>query len=443
MSDRYGFRGHVHQTMTSSNASATPASRSSQRSSIETLSIKATVGRMMREGAGKLHRTVVLASATLAALLIAGCASTPSERSEQPTTPTPPQSTRSVPAGSKSTSPAAPTASASPAVVFTPADWADLPGWRDDDAAEAWPAFVAGCTALARRDAWREVCAAANSVTAPDAAAARGFFEQHFTPYRVASDTADEGLITGYYEALLRGSRTATERYRYPVYRVPDDLVVVDLASVYPDLKSMRLRGRLEGRRLTPYYDRATIDSADAPLRGNEIAWVDDPFDLFFLHIQGSGRISLESGETIRVGYAEQNGYPYVPIGRVLIERGELAREEVSMQSIKAWLQANRSRSAALLNSNPSYVFFRELPAVGEGPPGALGVPLTPRRSIAVDARDIPLGAPVFISTRWPESTRALDRLVFAQDTGGAIRGVPRADFSGAQAKPPSAKPVA
>ena len=264
----------------------------------------------------------------------------------------------------------------------------------------------------------------------PRTDAARSFFEQHFTPYHVASaESGDEGLITGYYEPLLRGNRKPVGRYRYPLYGVPDDLVAVDLGELYPELRNMRLRGRLEGRRLVPYPARAEIESAHAPLRGKEIAWVDDPIDLFFLHIQGSGRVQLDSGETIRVGYADQNGHPYRSIGRLLVERGELALEQASMQSIKAWGRANPDRLGELLNSNASYVFFRELPATANGPPGSLGVPLTARRSIAVDQRFVPLGAPVFIATTWPNTSRPLNRLMLAQDTGGAIRGAVRADF--------------
>jgi membrane-bound lytic murein transglycosylase A len=248
---------------------------------------------------------------------------------------------------------------------------------------------------------------------------------------RVASeDGADEGLITGYYEPLLRGSRRPTPRYRYPLYGVPEDLVVVDLGEQYPELKNMRLRGRIEGRRLVPYYDRAQIESGQAPLRGREIAWVDDAIELFFLHIQGSGRLLLDGGESIRVGYADQNGYPYRSIGRLLVERGELALEQASMQSIMTWARRNPAKVNELLNSNASYVFFRELPASSNtGPPGSLGVPLTPRRSIAVDPRYVPLGAPVFVATTWPNSAKPLHRLMLAQDTGSAIRGPVRADF--------------
>ena len=212
----------------------------------------------------------------------------------------------------------------------------------------------------------------------------------------------------------------------------------------------MRLRGRLEGRRVVPYYSREEIERGVAPVAGKEIAWVDDAIEAFFLQIQGSGRIQLENGELLRIGYADQNGHPYQSVGRYLIERGELKLNEASMDGIKAWARANPSRVDEMLNANPSYVFFRELPArvsqrdvaadspgsmtdgpgaTTSGPVGALGVPLTPRRSIAVDPRHIPLGAPVFLSTTWPNSEAPLARLMLAQDTGGAIRGPARADF--------------
>jgi membrane-bound lytic murein transglycosylase A len=314
--------------------------------------------------------------------------------------------------------------------VYRPGDWNELPGWTEDSVAEAWPAFLSGCSAVSTREPWREVCAAAARLATPSAEVVRRFFETHFTPVRVASEeSGDEGLITGYYEPLLRGSRKPTPRYRYPVYGIPDDLVVVDLGEQYPELKNMRLRGRVEGRRLVPYYDRAQIEGGQAPLRGREIAWVDDPVELFFLHIQGSGRLLLEGGETIRVGYADQNGYPYRSIGRLLVERGELTLDQASMQSIVAWARRNPAKVNELLNSNASYVFFRELPASNAGPPGSLGVPLTPRRSIAVDPRYVPLGAPVFVATTWPNSPKPMHRLMLAQDTGGAIRGPVRADF--------------
>lgn len=322
-----------------------------------------------------------------------------------------------------------PTAQAA-AARFRAVSWNDLPGWRGDDVAQAWPALLASCRVLRTREHWRRVCEAAAQLEHPDTATARAFFEQRFTPYAVAStDNGEQGLITGYYEPLLRGSRTRSARYAHPLYGVPDDLVVVELGSVYPQLKSMRLRGRVEGRKLVPYPDRVRIESGHVALEGKEIVWVDDAIDLFFLHIQGSGRVALESGETIRVGYADQNGHPYRSIGRLLVERGELVVEEASMQGIKHWIRKNPTRAPELLNSNPSYVFFREMPGGAAGPQGALGVALTPERSIAIDPRHIPLGAPMFIATTWPNSARALERLVVAQDTGGAIRGPVRADF--------------
>jgi membrane-bound lytic murein transglycosylase A len=280
------------------------------------------------------------------------------------------------------------------------------------------------------QESWREICAVAQTLDNPDRDAARRFFEANLIPFQlVNADGSDEGLITGYYEPLLKGSRKPGGRYRFPVFGVPDDLLVVDLAELYPELKGLRLRGRLDGRRIVPYFDRAEIEQGRAAVAGKEIAWVDDPVDLFFLQIQGSGRIALDSGETIRVGYADQNGHPYRSIGRLLVERGDLPLEKASMQGIKEWARANPGRLTELLDQNASYVFFRELPAIGAGPPGALGVSLTPRRSIAVDPRFVPLGAPVYVATTWPLSEKPLNQLMVAQDTGGAIRGPVRADF--------------
>jgi membrane-bound lytic murein transglycosylase A len=308
--------------------------------------------------------------------------------------------------------------------------WQDLPGWGDEDPAGAWAALITGCRALAARELWRDVCGRAQSIGSPDREQARRFFETHFTPYLLGrADGSEEGMITGYYEPLLKGSRTRTRRYRYPLYAPPDDLLVVDLSEVYPELKGMRLRGRMDGRRIVPYYDRAQIEQGSAALAGKEIAWVEDAIELFFLQIQGSGRIALENGEVLRVGYAEQNGHPYRSIGRLLVERGEMPLEKASMQGIKAWARAHPAKAAELLNQNASYVFFRELPGDLPGPLGALGVPLTPRRSVAVDPAYVPLGAPVYIATTWPLSPRPLNRLMLAQDTGGAIRGPVRADF--------------
>lgn len=312
--------------------------------------------------------------------------------------------------------------------TLKPANWPAVPGWNDDAVAEAWPALLAGCRALKRQSAWQAVCADAAALPPPDDNTARAFFQARFRPWQATQeDGAEDGLVTGYYEPLLKGDRVRTEKARHPLYAVPSDLVSVELAGLYPELKNLRLRGKLVGNKLVPYAARRDIEAPGFP--GKPIAWADDPVDLFFLQIQGSGRIQLPDGTQLRVGYADQNGHPYVSIGKLLVERGELRPEEASMQGIKNWGAKNPDKLPDLLAANPSYVFFRELPDSLGGPLGALGVPLTGGRSIAIDPRYIPLGAPVFLATTQPNSTAPLHRLVLAQDTGGAIRGGVRADF--------------
>ncbi len=289
-----------------------------------------------------------------------------------------------------------------------------LPAWGEARHAASLRAFLAGCPRPA---------------PAGDDDAARRFFESAFDAYAIrATDGGESGLVTGYYEPIIVGSRTPTAGFRYPVYGVPDDLISVDLALTNPELRNTRLRGRVEGRRLVPYYTRGEIDARGAAFAGPVIGWVADPVELFFLHVQGSGQLSLPNGERLRIGYADSNGHPYRSIGRALAERGEMPLEQTSMPAIKAWAAANPRKLAAALAANPSYVFFRELPATG-GPVGALGVPLTAEYSVAVDRRFVPLGAPVYLATTWPSSDAPLIRLMAAQDTGSAIRGAVRADF--------------
>jgi membrane-bound lytic murein transglycosylase A len=267
----------------------------------------------------------------------------------------------------------------------------------------------------------------ASAVAPDDPQAARLFFETNFVPYALVSSTGtDTGLITGYYEPVIEGSRRRSEQYRHPIFAVPEDLIVVDLAATNPDVRNLRLRGRIDGRRLVPYFSRSEIESRGVP--APVIAWTNDPIELFFVHIQGSAQVRLDNGERIRIGFADQNGHPYRSLGRYLVDRGELALEASSMQGIKSWAAANPAKLREALNSNPSYVFFREL-APTEGPPGALGVALTAQYSLAVDRRFVPLGAPVYLATTYPASEDRLERLMAAQDTGGAIRGVVRADF--------------
>jgi membrane-bound lytic murein transglycosylase A len=328
--------------------------------------------------------------------------------------------------------PQAPATPAKPAAPqFIPSSFSALPDWDKDDLRAAWPAFMSSCAVLAKRAEWKEPCTIARQVNANDEKAIRLFFESFFEPQQViAPDGADNGLVTGYYEPLLRGARKRGGPYQTPLYKVPDDLLTIDLASVYPELKGMRLRGRLQGKKVVPYSTRADIERAD--FSGKELLWVDDPVEAFFLEVQGSGRVQLtDTQETVRVAYADQNGYPYKSIGRYLVEKGELTLDQASAQGIKSWIAGHPTRQSELFNANPSYVFFKEerLPDPKIGPKGALGVPLTPQRSVAIDASQLPLGVPVFLSTTQPNSDIPLRRLVMAQDTGGAIRGAIRVDY--------------
>jgi membrane-bound lytic murein transglycosylase A len=370
-----------------------------------------------------------MAGAAVASMMLLGCAtSTPRPAPSPPPAPVTPEAQllpAPPPPAPEAKLPQPAPAPGAPRAV----PWSELPGWQDENHALAWSALTESCNALKSRAEWQVPCSVAAQI-APTAAEARRYFETYFTPYRIVNDDGTEtGLVTGYYEPLLHGSRKRTPRYRYPVYGVPDDLLVVDLGELYPELKGKRVRGRVEGRRVVPYYDRAQIENGTPALRGKELAWVDDPVALFFLQIQGSGRIRLDDGDWMRVGYADQNGYPYRSIGRWLVDRGELPLEKASMQGIKDWARTHPGELKTLLAYNESYVFFRELPATLTGPLGALGVPLTAGRSVAIDPRYVPLGAPVYIATTRPNSSVPLDRLMLAQDTGGAIRGAVRADF--------------
>lgn len=313
------------------------------------------------------------------------------------------------------------------------AGWRDLPGWTGEHLLASWPAWRISCERLRFREGWQAACNHALAITPADDATVREYFERHFTPWRIQAVRGNEkpvatGLITGYYEPLLTGSR-APGPGRVPLYGVPADLLTIDLATLYPDLKNLRLRGRLDGNRVLPYFSRAEIDDGALAERAEVLVWADDPLDAFFLQVQGSGRVQLENGSQLRIGYADQNGHPYRAIGKWLVEQGEMAIEDVSMQSIRAWAAANPARVRELLAANPGYVFFRELPASDGGPVGAMNVPLTAGASIAVDRTFIPLGTPVWLSTTRPDDGSALDRLMHAQDTGGAIRGPVRADF--------------
>ena len=313
---------------------------------------------------------------------------------------------------------------------YTVSKWEMLPDWQALDLTPTWTAFLQSCRAAKAKPQLQPVCAKAEQMGTLQNGELRAFYEEWFTPYQVFNpDGSELGTITGYYEPKLYGNRTRTSRFRYPLYAVPDDLLQIDMGEAYPQLKDLRLRGRLQGKRVVPYYNRAEIDNGNNGFKGRELFWVENAVELFFLQIQGSGRVELPDGSLVKVGYADQNGMPYVSVGKKLVEMGELKLEEASMQGIKAWGEKNPDKLGGLLAQNPSYVFFRELPNGLSAPLGALGVPLTDEYSLAVDPRTVPLGLPVFLATTYPNDNAPLNRLMLAQDTGGAIKGAVRADF--------------
>lgn len=351
-----------------------------------------------------------------------------------------------------------------PEVVLEAATFDDLPGWRDDDLTEALPALAASCQVLGRRPAgspvgqdglggtagdWAAVCRAVESARREGwpAERLRGALEERLRPWSVTDRRLErEGLITGYYEPELRGSRRRHGLFRTPLYRAPRDLIAVDLGRFREDLAGRRIAGRLVGKSLAPYHDREAIEGGALSGKGLELVWVDDPVGAFFLQVQGSGRVVLEDGTVLRVGYAAQNGHPYTAIGRELVARGALVLEDVSLQSIRQWLEDHPEEAPEVMAANASFVFFRPLDR--QGPLGSLGVALTPERSLAVDPRYLPLSAPVWLagSAPWvppsvlegpveaggrprPVGDQPLRKLLVAQDTGGAIRGPLRGDL--------------
>ncbi len=295
---------------------------------------------------------------------------------------------------------------------LTLVSWDRIPGWQDDALVGALPALRANCARVGGEARWRAACLAATQLDDLDLQAVRSFFEQYFAPYQLAnSDGTVDGLVTGYYEPLLRGSRLRHAPYLYPLYSWP---------TAYAKGETLPARAQL---------------MHSGALNGAELVYVDDPIEAFFLQIQGSGRLTLDDGSIMRVGVGGTNNQPYRSIGRWLIDHGQLTPSQATMQGIRAWARENPRHVDDLLNINPRFVFFKEFPpqvaggGVDDGPIGALGVPLTSERSIAVDPSAIPLGTPVFLSTTRPMTTQPLNRLVFAQDVGSAIKGAVRADY--------------
>ena len=302
---------------------------------------------------------------------------------------------------------------------LTTSSWNDLPGWYDDDLTAAWPAWQRSCQGLMKRNPsrldWRSVCRASERVNGSSNQSIRDYFESHMKVVEIRHQSGSAagsayGLVTGYYEPYLNGSRQKGGAYQTPLHR-------------YPDAWKKRKPSELP--------TRAELFSS-GQLNGQELVWVDDPVAAAFMQVQGSGRIRMTDGKIIRLGFAGTNDQPFKSFAQWLLDRGEITRATATMQGIQAWAKKNPNRVQDMLNANPRYVFFREMPASPDaniGPIGALGVPLTSERSIAIDTKALPLGAPIYIATTYPLTQKPLQRLMMAQDTGTAIVGAVRADF--------------
>ena len=344
------------------------------------------------------QRTLVMSvSAILIGSLMAGCLSPPTRG-----------------AGYRSSPATVPSNYNSPIASFSAVSWQTLPGWQEDDLSQAWPAWLKSCEALRKRNSelnWRQVCMQAASISVSDAQAIRRYFESNFQPFEIRNSTGSEtGLVTGYYEPVMNGSQTRTSLYSVPLYAYPN---------------------AWRQTRPNPGPSRAELMSSGI-LKGSEIAWVQDPVAAAFMQIQGSGKIRLQDGRVMRLGYAGTNEQPFKSFAQWLLDKKEINRSEATMQGISKWAKRNPDRVNDMLNANPRFVFFKELPgnvSADLGPTGALNVPLTTERSIAIDLQAMPLGAPVFLATTRPLSNQPLQKLVMAQDTGKAIVGGVRADY--------------
>jgi len=326
-----------------------------------------------------------------------------------------------------------------PQLSLKEASFSNLPGWGSDDFETLVPAFKKSCERILKGPADKKLGALQQSGTYGDWQPAcrsflnvqpqnlKTFFEHRFIPYEVQSDGKTEGLFTGYYEASLKGSRIRTGPYQTPLYKRPDDLVMVQLGEFREDLKGRRIAGRVKNGKLTPYENRTDIVNGKWPHNDEVLIWVDDPIDAFFVQIQGSGIAEFNDGSAMRIGYAGQNGHVYYAIGRELIKRGEIEKDTVSLQSIRAWLEANPNQADEIMNTNASYVFFQEL--TNEGPKGGEGITLTAGRSLAVDRSLLSYGMPLWADIEEPvKGAGKIRRMMVAQDTGGAIRGPVRGD---------------
>ncbi|WP_434777180.1 murein transglycosylase A [Neisseria sp. Ec49-e6-T10] len=350
-------------------------------------------------------------------------------------------------------------------ISYHSASFSELPDWQTQNFQASLSSFLQGCIKLQNNPSWINVCQQAQRL-GNENAQIKKFFENNFQPWQIRDNGKIEGMVTGYYEPIVKGGLSQSDSARYPIYGIPNDFFVVDYPAslrgkaqliVKPiannrmqvldkstagvgeytvrtsefliDDRTKALKGRIDGNRFVPYYTRAQINQGILNGKAPILGYANDPIELFFLQVQGSGRLQTRDGQFVRLGYAEQNGFAYTSIGKYLVDKGELTLGQASMQGIKAWIQLNPHRLDEVLGVNQSFVFFRVLPNATGGPIGALGVPLTDGYSGAVDPRYVTLGSPLFLSTTYPSSNQPLNRLIMAQDTGGAIRGGVRVDF--------------
>lgn len=330
--------------------------------------------------------------------------------------------------------------------LFREVAFEQLPGWESGEFKKSLMTFQTSCRAFVKQDPervvgteaidlqakdWQPACHAALLINPITEQSAKTFFQEWFAPVEFNDKKPVRGLFTGYYLPLLKGSYTQSDEFNVPLYEMPSNLLTVDLGLFKPELKNTKLIGRMEGNKLLPYFTRAQINKGAIKDTAKVLLWVNSPIDRLFLEIQGSGIIELEDGKRIYVGYDGQNGAPYTAIAGVLIKKGVMTRENASMQAIKTYLQKHPKEMNSVINQNKSFIFFRKLTL--DAALGSQGVALTPGYSLAIDKQWIPMGAPLWLNTTRPDSSnpdahKPMQRLMIAQDTGGAIRGKVRGD---------------
>jgi membrane-bound lytic murein transglycosylase A len=333
-----------------------------------------------------------------------------------------------------------------PSVSFNKVSFSQLPHWKQEDLTNAFLAFKHSCTEILKRNPYialnhimqsgtvetsQMICNAAIKINQPNPINTKEFFETWFQPYSVKSNLTNDHLFTGYYIPLLHANLKKDHKYTIPIYGLPRDLIKINLSSFNNHLPNKTLIGKLQKDHLIPYPDRTAISHGIIINSAPILAWADNPMDVFFAQIQGSMFIELPNKQKLLLGYAGTNGHPYTAIGKVLLEKNILKKDEISMQSIRAWFEKNPDQLSPILNCNASYIFFKWLTI--QEPIGTEGVPLTPGRSLAVDTHYISLGTPIWLSTSIPSNNdnklEPFQHLLIAQDTGGAIKGAVRGDI--------------